>query len=155
MDLDGMPLNTAPGNKPDLEIEFNDFAIIGEVTLSSGATQFKMEGDSVPRHYGDFKMRMDKEVYCIFIAPKVDDGTKAFFFNLNKGFTKRYGGATKIIPLSLNKFIDFVKIGVAKEFSDPKKLKNWLENNCILNQTIQDEEGWNNEIEKSIIGWAS
>ena len=53
MDIDGMPLNTAPGNMADLEIEFDDFGIIGEVTLSSGATQFKMEGDSVPRHFGN------------------------------------------------------------------------------------------------------
>lgn len=155
MDIDGMPLNTAPGNKADLEIEFNDFAIIGEVTLSSGATQFKMEGDSVPRHYGDFKERIQKEAYCIFIAPIVDDGTKAFFFNLNKGFTKRYGGATKIIPLTLNRFIEFINVGVENKFSDPSKLKNWLENQWVINQTIDDEEAWSNSIEKSLLKWAS
>lgn len=155
MDIDGMPLNTAPGNKADLEIEFEDFAIISEVTLSSGATQFKMEGDSVPRHYGDFKERIGKEAYCIFIAPKIDDGTKAFFFNLNKGFTKRYGGATKIIPLTLDKFIEFINIGVSSKFSDPSKLKDWLENQWILNQTIDDEEQWNVEIESSLLKWAS
>lgn len=155
MDIDGMPLNTAPGNKADLEIEFDDFAIIGEVTLSSGATQFKMEGDSVPRHYGDFKERMGKESYCIFIAPKIDYGTKAFFFNLNKGFTKRYGGATKIIPLTLDKFIEFVNVGVASNFSDPSKLKNWLEMQWLSNQTIDNEEAWNTEIEASLARWAS
>ncbi len=117
MDIDGMPLNTAPGNKPDLEIEFEDFGIIGEVTLSTGATQFKMEGDSVPRHYGDFKDRLQKDSYCLFIAPKIDEGTKAFFFNLNKGYTKRYGGATKIIPLSLEKFIEFLKVGIQSQLS--------------------------------------
>ena len=155
MDIDGMPLNCAPGNKADLEIEFEDFAIIGEVTLSSGATQFKMEGDSVPRHYGDFKERIKKEAYCLFIAPNIDDGTKAFFFNLNKGYTKRYGGATKIIPLSLNKFVEFVSLGVLNKFSDPQKLKNWLENQWILNQTIENEEIWNAKIEESLLKWAS
>ena len=154
MDIDGMPLNTAPGNKSDLEIEFDDFAIIGEVTLSSGATQFKMEGDSVPRHYGDFKEKTGKGSYCIFIAPKVDDGTKAFFFNLNKGFTKRYGGATKIIPLTLDKFIEFVNVGVANKFSDSSKLKSWLEKQWVDNQTIEDEEIWNNKIERSLSKWA-
>lgn len=155
MDIDGMPLNTAPGNKADLEIEFEDFAIIGEVTLSSGATQFKMEGDSVPRHFGDFKERIGKEAYCIFIAPKIDDGTKAFFFNLNKGYTKRYGGATKIIPLTLDKFMEFVNIGVLSRFSDPNKMRIWLENQWILNQTIVDEVSWNKEIESSLLQWAS
>lgn len=155
MDIDGMPLNTAPGNKPDLEIEFDDFGIIGEVTLSSGATQFKMEGDSVPRHYGDFKERTNKESYCLFIAPKVDEGTKAFFFNLNKGFTKRYGGATKIIPLTLEKFIEFVNVGVKHKFSDPNKLKSWLEEQWAINQTIGDESEWNERIEEKIKSWAA
>ena len=155
MDIDGMPLNTAPGNKADLEIEFDEFAIIGEVTLSSGATQFKMEGDSVPRHYGDFKDRIGKEAYCIFIAPKIDDGTKAFFFNLNKGYTRRYGGATKIIPLTLEKFIEFVTIGVTNKFTNPTKLQSWLEDQWALNQTIDDEENWNIGIEHSLGKWAS
>jgi len=155
MDIDGMPLNTAPGNKADLEIEFKDFGIIGEVTLSSGATQFKMEGDSVPRHYGDFKARTKKESYCLFIAPKVDDGTKAFFFNLNKGHTKRYGGATKIIPLTLEKFIEFVNVGVKHKFSKPAKLKNWLEEQWIINQSIGDEAEWSDKIEENIKSWAA
>lgn len=155
MDIDGMPLNTAPGNKPDLEIEFDDFGIIGEVTLSSGATQFKMEGDSVPRHYGDFKERTRKESYCLFIAPKIDDGTKAFFFNLNKGFTKRYGGATKIIPLTLEKFIEFVNVGVNYKFSEPGKLKSWLEKQWTINQSIGDEVEWSDNIEENIKFWAA
>lgn len=153
MDIDGMPLNTAPGNKPDIEVEFDDFGIIGEVTLSSGATQFKMEGDSVPRHYGDFKERINKDSYCLFIAPRIDEGSKAFFFNLNKGFTKRYGGATKIIPLSLDKFIDFFTVGVQRKFSKPDKLKIWLENQWLVNQTIGDESEWSNLIEKNVESW--
>jgi len=155
MDIDGMPLHTAPGNKPDLEIEFDDFAIIGEVTLSTGATQFKMEGDSVPRHYGDFKKKTGKETYCIFIAPKINEGTRGFFFNLNKGYTKIYGGATKIIPMTIETFIEFVNVGVESEFSDPGKLKDWLENQWLNNQKVENEEIWYNDIEKEIIKWAS
>lgn len=155
MDIDGMPLNTAPGNKPDLEIEFDDFIILGEVTLSSGATQFKMEGDSVPRHFGNIKREIAKETYCIFIAPNIHDGCLAHFFNLNRFNTKHYGGKTKIIPLSLDKFIDFINVGVACGFSNPNKLKGWLENQCELNQTIEDEESWKIEVENSILEWAS
>jgi len=155
MDIDGMPLNTAPGNMADLEIEFDDFGIIGEVTLSSGATQFKMEGDSVPRHFGNALRKFEKDTYCIFIAPNIHEGCLAHFFNLNRFNTKHYGGKTKIIPLSLDKFIEFVNIGVSNKFSDPAKLKNWLENQWVLNQTIEDEEEWKSEIEKNILKWAS
>lgn len=155
MDIDGMPLNTAPGNMADLEIEFENFGIIGEVTLSSGATQFKMEGDSVPRHFGNALRKFEKDTYCIFIAPNIHDGCLAHFFNLNRFNTKHYGGKTKIIPLSLDKFIEFVNIGVSNKFSDPDKLKNWLENQWVLNQTIDDEDAWKSEIEKNILEWAS
>jgi hypothetical protein len=155
MDIDGMPLNTAPGNKPDLEIEFDDFVILGEVTLSSGATQFKMEGDSVPRHFGNIKRDLGKETYCIFIAPNIHEGCLAHFFNLNRFNTKHYGGKTKIIPLSLDKFIDFISIGVASRFSDPEKLKGWLESQWELNQTIEDEETWRTQVDISILQWAS
>ena len=154
MDIDGMPLNTAPGNMADLEIEFDDFGIIGEVTLSSGATQFKMEGDSVPRHFGNALRKFEKDTYCIFIAPNIHEGCLAHFFNLNRFNTKHYGGKTKIIPLSLDKFIEFVNIGVSYKFSDPTILKNWLENQWVLNQTIKDEEKWKSEIEKNILKWA-
>ena len=34
MDIDGMPLNYAPGNKPDIEIEYENFCMIVEVTMS-------------------------------------------------------------------------------------------------------------------------
>jgi len=155
IDIDGMPLNTAPGNMADIEIEFDDFAIIGEVTMSSGATQFKMEGDSVPRHYGEFKRKIKKNTYCLFVAPNINDGTKAFFFNLNKGYTKLYGGATKILPISLDKFIEFVSVGVRNKFSDPTKLHIWLENQWINNRKSKNEIIWNNKIEESILKWAS
>ncbi len=155
MDIDGMPLNTAPGKKADIEIEFDDFAIIGEVTLSTGATQFKMEGDSVPRHFGDFKKTIGKETYCIFVAPNIHDGCLAHFFNLNRLNTKHYGGKTKIIPMNLDKFIEFIRIGVSSNFKDPSKLKCWLENQCSVNQTIEDEEAWRLGIETSLAEWAS
>jgi hypothetical protein len=155
MDIDGMPLNTAPGNMADLEVEFDDFGIIGEVTLSSGATQFKMEGDSVPRHFGNALRKFEKDTYCIFIAPNIHEGCLAHFFNLNRLNTKHYGGKTKIIPLSLEKFIEFVNIGVTNKFSDPSKLKNWLENQWLLNQTIEDEEVWMSKIYTNLKKWAS
>jgi hypothetical protein len=82
-------------------------------------------------------------------------GVLAHFFNLNRFNTKHYGGKTKIIPLSLDKFIDFISIGVASRFSDPEKLKGWLESQWELNQTIEDEETWRTQVDISILQWAS
>lgn len=80
-DLDGAPLSTAGGNKPDIECEYNGFNLIVEVTMSSGNTQFNMEGESVARHYGKAKQASDKPVYCLFIAPQISEGALAHFFN--------------------------------------------------------------------------
>lgn len=154
MDMEGMPLNTAPGGKADLEIEFDDFGIIGEVTLSGGHTQFKMESDSVPRHFGQFKKIINKDTYCIFIAPKISEGSKAHFYNLNRFETRLYGGKTKIIPLTLDGFIEFVKIGVECNFSNPLTLKNWLETQWCSIESVQDEVEWFDFIRKNIANWA-
>ena len=153
MDIDGMPLNYAPGNKPDIESEFEDFGIITEVTMSRGNTQFKMESESVPRHYGKAKELLNKEMYCLFIAPKISEGTLAHYFNLNRFNTKLYGGKTKIIPLSIEQFVEFVKVGVESKFSNPELLKNWLKQQWEKNQTLDDEELWSSEINDSIVKW--
>ncbi len=154
VDLDGMPLNTAPGKKPDIEINYGSFSCIVEVTMSSGDTQFNMEGSSVPRHYGDLVRKVDHDAYCIFIAPKVAPGTKAHFFNLNRFSTKHYGGKTKIVPMSLDDFISFLQVGITHNFQDVNKLKNWLDNLISFNLDSEDEEVWFEEIRRKISTWA-
>jgi len=155
MDIDGMPLNYAPGNQPDIESEFEDFGIITEVTMSGGNTQYNMEGESVPRHFGKAKESLGKEMYCLFIAPKISDGALAHYFNLNRMNTKLYGGKTKIIPLSIEQFVEFVKVGVEQGFNNPKVLKDWLEKQWEANQHCDDEQVWYNGIQESILKWAS
>lgn len=155
MDIDGMPLNYAPGNKPDIESEFNDFGIITEVTMSSGNTQYNMEGESVPRHFGKAKETLGMEMFCLFIAPKISEVTLAHYFNLNRMNTKLYGGKTKIIPLSLEQFINFVKVGVQNRFNNPNVLKNWLASLWAENQSCNDEQEWCEQIQSSILRWVS
>ncbi|WP_373798212.1 AlwI family type II restriction endonuclease [Glaesserella sp.] len=153
-DLDGMPLNTAPGNKPDIEINYGDFSCIVEVTMSRGETQFNMEGSSVARHYGDLVEKLQhNKAYCFFIAPKISESTKAFFFNLNRMNTKRYGGKTKIIPMNLNDFIKFIQVGIMKNFSKVSILENWLNQQWLYNQEAEDEDIWFKHLQASILQW--
>ncbi len=153
MDIDGMPLNYAPGNKPDIVSEFENFCLVTEVTMSSGHTQYRMENESVPRHFGKTKEAVQKETYCIFIAPKISEGTLAHYFNLNKMKTKLYGGKTKIIPLTITQFINFIEIGVDNKFDNPRKLKDWLETQWKNNQVLADEEIWYKSIENNLPTW--
>lgn len=155
VDIDGMPLNYAPGQKPDIESEYSDFGIITEVTMSGGHTQYKMENESVPRHFGKAKEILNKEMYCLFVAPKISEGTLAHYFNLNRINTRLYGGKTKIIPLTIDQFIEFIKSGIENKFNNPEKLKNWLEKQWQNNQEMEDENVWSENIKKSILKWAS
>lgn len=155
LDLDGMPLNYAPGKKPDIELDYGDFGVIVEVTLSTGQKQYEMEGEPVARHFGRAKEELHDNLYCIFIANQVSDGTLSHYFNLNKMNTKYYGGKTKIIPLTIDSFVTFIEVGKKLKFNNPKKLEQWLERLWIINQDCKDENIWFNEIQDSILRWAS
>lgn len=107
IDEELQPVSHAAGNQSDMEIEYEEFIILGEVTTSGGATQFKMEAEPVTRHYLNKLKEMKennvhKELYCIFMAPKLNDNTFIEFQKYNINFN------TKIVPLTLNHFISLI-----------------------------------------------
>ncbi len=153
-DLDGAPLSTASAKKPDIECEYETFKLIIEVTMSSGQKQYDMEGEPVARHYGDAKRESaEKPVYCLFIAPKVSEGTLAHFHNLNKMNTKFYGGKTQIVPMNLETFIKFTEIGVDKKFSQTEVLEKFFSQAIEANSNSEDEEIWFSDVEKMAETW--
>lgn len=155
VDLDGMPLSNAPGKKPDIEIDYNSFSLIVEVTLSSGERQYDMEGEPVARHYGRAKEEIKKDLFCLFIAPQISRGTLSHYFNLNKMNTKYYGGKTKIIPLTIENFISFLTAARDSKFNNPTKLEVWLDSLWKYNQECEDESVWFEEIQNNVLKWAS
>ncbi|HLA55537.1 MAG TPA: AlwI family type II restriction endonuclease [Flavobacterium sp.] len=155
IDTDGVPLNTASGNKADIEIEYETFKMIVEVTLSSGNTQFNMEGESVARHFGTMQNASEKPVFCFFIAPKISDGALAHFFNLNRLHTRAYGGKTRILPMNVTNFVQFITTAKNTNFSNSKTLHDYLDNLINQNQNIEDEVIWFDNIKRSIESWSA
>jgi AlwI restriction endonuclease len=155
IDLDGVPLNTALGNMPDIEVEYDGFKVIVEVTMSSGNKQYEMEGEPVARHFGKIQNNSTVPVYCLFVAPKISEGALAHFFNLNRLNTKAYGGKTRIVPMNLNQFIAFVTIAKDKSFNNSKILKTYLDSMINNNQSVDDEIIWSQQIHDSIPVWVS
>lgn len=100
----GQPLSTAPGNMPDIECDYGNYAMSVEVTMKVGQRQHEAEGESVARHYGQLIKRAGKDAYCLFVAPSINAATLAHFYGLNHIPIELYGGRTKIIPLALNQF---------------------------------------------------
>ncbi len=154
LDLDGMPLRIAPGNKPDIEAEYDGFRLIAEVTTSTGHTQYNMESESVPRHFGDKQRGETIPAYCIFVAPSISSGTLAYFFNLNRMNTAYYGGKTRIVPMTLAQYGRFLTIAKINNFRNSKVLKAFLDEIFERNQNAASEAEWAAFVDEKISIWA-
>ncbi|MBA9076549.1 AlwI family type II restriction endonuclease [Rufibacter quisquiliarum] len=108
IDQDFLPVGTAPGGGPDLIFEFEDFVIVGEVTLTDNSRQEAAEGEPVRRHVADLVSRYpNKSVYGLFMANKIDSNT-AETFRIGVWYASNDERMTlDIIPLTLKQFRDF------------------------------------------------
>jgi hypothetical protein len=82
IDQDFLPVGTAPGGGPDLIFEFENFVIVGEVTLTTNSRQEAAEGEPVRRHVAnivDFYADKNKKVYGLFLANRIDSNTAETF----------------------------------------------------------------------------
>lgn len=157
-DDSGKPMNTALGKMADIECDYGDFDVTVEVSLSSGALQFKMEGEPVPRHIGIHKEKTNKPTYCFFIAPTINPATVAHFYTLYVSNVQMYGGKCCIIPLTLETFRKMLKDAVdASSKPTPANIKKLFEvskkyaKECLIND--ETETVWYNKITKAANNW--
>lgn len=157
-DDSGNPMNTALGKMADIECDYGDFDVTVEVSLSSGALQFKMEGEPVPRHIGIHKEKAKKPTYCFFIAPTINPATIAHFYTLYISNVDMYGGKCTIIPLQLDTFRKMLKDAVdAPVRPTPNNIKRLFEQSqkyakdCFVND--ENETVWYNRITKDAMNW--
>lgn len=60
IDDSGRPTSTAQGNMPDIECDYDTFALSVEVTLQRGQRQYESEGEPVTRHYAQLQKASGK-----------------------------------------------------------------------------------------------
>jgi len=152
-DLDGMPLNSAPGNRPDIECNYEDFNLIVEVTLSSGRKQFEMEGEPVAHHFGQISKLSLKPTYCLFVANKLNPGAVAHFFNLNRFNTSAYGGKTNIVPVELSVFREMLLRARDENLQDSRYLKKFLNFMVEFGRHAENENVWIDTIREYSKNW--
>jgi len=111
LDSEGLPRSTAPGNSPDLVINYDNFDLIIETTTLLGKNQKKAEDQSVPRHLFNHIQKTNKNSYCLFIAPFIDeDLAKQYQYYSSPHENAGYEGMKlSIIPLNLNVIKEFVE----------------------------------------------
>ena len=156
----GNPMCTAAGKMADIECEYEDFDLNVEVSLSSGALQFKMEGEPIPRHIGLKKEKTHKETFGFFIAPTINEATVAHFYSLYSSNIQMYGGKCCIIPMTLSVFRGMLKKAYnskTKPCSEDIKIlfeksKKYVKE-CVVNDLT--EKDWYLKITEDLDNWLS
>lgn len=150
----GQPLSTAVGNTPDIICDYGDFGLTVEVTMQSGQRQYETEGEPVARHLAKYKKSTNKETFCLFIAPQINEACIAHFFTLSKTNISYYGGKSLIIPLPLENFIKMVQNSYnAKFIPTPKHIKELFDFAKLEAKKDIDEKQWYENIQEKAINW--
>lgn len=157
LDDEGMPMSTALGKMPDIECLYNDFGLIVEVTMSGGLKQFDMEGESVPRHLGQFKKKIGIETYGLFIAPSISESTIGHFFSLHTSNISYYGGKANIVPITLDMFRTMIENAYASKVNgyipSSDDIKKVFEKSREIALSAESEQDWYTKLNEYINGW--
>ena len=117
IDQDFLPVNTAPGNGPDLIFEFKDSILIVEVTLTASSRQEAAEGEPVRRHVAKFAERFldtGKSVYGLFLALHIDNNT-AHTFRMGDWYINDETKINlQIVPMKLDDFYKLFLFGITQ-----------------------------------------
>jgi hypothetical protein len=153
---DNEPTFTAPANKPDIECFYENYNAICEVTMITGRNQWYNEGQPVMRHLRDFENKyQDKKAYCLFVAPKLHRDTINTFWNAIK--YEYEGQKQRIIPLSINVFIELLKILVEikqnGKFLRHNELFSLYDEILEASKNLSDSNEWIKNISNTIISW--
>lgn len=154
LDDTGMPLSTAPGNQADMVCAYENFDVLVEVTLSTGATQYKMEGEPVSRHLGNHRTSTGRDSYCIFIANSIHEATLAHFYSLHRIHVAYYGGVSKIIPLTLTDFKQMLAAAYKQTVKPTaSEIYAFVQTASALALTADDEQDWYQGIVQLVKNW--
>lgn len=146
LDADFMPVSTASGGKGDLYCEFESFAVLTEVTMSTSSRQEAMEGEPVRRHVSDAVFSYTKPVYGMFIAIKIDTNTAETF---RHGVWYAKGDIHQrlnIVPFSLAQFqICFERMFRTNQAS-PEMLVELIDY-CVSRRDMMEAPAWKEYID--------
>ncbi|WP_216831013.1 AlwI family type II restriction endonuclease [Alkalihalobacterium elongatum] len=159
VDEEFYPLGHAVGGGSDLIFEFEDFVIVGEVTLSSSSRQEAMEGAPVRKHVADMVnhyAKKGKRVYGLFMANTIDTNT-AETFRLGVWYQSDDTRLDlEILPITLEQFTLIFENGFRG--GNSRLTNRMIENlikNCRQNCSSLDAPSWKLMIEKEVNQFAN
>lgn len=150
----GQPLSTASGNTPDIVCDYGSFGLTVEVTMQSGQRQYEAEGEPVARHLAKYKKSSNKEAFCLFIAPQINEACIAYFYSLTKVNISYYGGKSIIVPLPLEVFMKMVENSYSAKFvPTPVHIKELFDFAQQSAEISADENQWFYSIQEKALSW--
>lgn len=150
LDQDFMPRNTAPGGGADLIFEFATYVLVVEVTLTKSHRQMAVESEPARRHTVQYKQNFsNKDVYCLFIAPSVDNNV-AETFRIGVWYDGDDEEFVNIIPMNLSDFINAVETFLESKFRN-LQFKSLLER-CLIFRNVHAPQ-WKKIISKEVNEW--
>lgn len=145
------PRGTAPGGGPDLIVEFEDFVVVVEVTLTRSSRQIAAEGEPVRRHVAQIQKETHKPVYGLFIAPTIDNNT-AEVFRIGVWYWGDEKDYLHLVPLPLGQFRRVIEL-LAEHPFEPGDLIGLLDK--CLTYRHQEAPKWKSQIESAVDNWLS
>ena len=150
IDQDFLPRNTAPGGGSDLIFEFETYVLVVEVTLTVSHRQMSAESEPVRRHAVQYKLQYpNKEVYCLFIAPAVDNNVVETF-RIGVWYNGDEEEFVNIIPMSLTDFIVGFETLSLRRFTN-FDFKTLLDRSLIFRNVRAPQ--WKQSITKEVNEW--
>ena len=133
MDSYGNPIGNAKSGVEDALIEFENFSILIECSLRTGASQLDFEADSVVRHLKTYLTNNnDKKAFTLFIAPSID---LEFTMMISKNKT-----TCPVLPLTIEQFKKLVS--TVSNLDYPNSLHSIIKDLIRLDLDHRSAEEW-------------
>jgi hypothetical protein len=158
MDDTLQPVDCARGNRPDILVEFGDYLLAVEVTLTSGRRQYITETEPVTFHVGKCQheeniSKKGRKVYGLFIAPNIHKHTAHYFHQyIQKMEVPDFGNVT-VIPLDLKTWLSVLEFANSIGYVRRHDLGSLLVNIEREGLVAKDGDSWMNAIPEHISVW--
>lgn len=145
VDVDFRPVSTAPGNGPDMIFEFENFAVVVEVTLTENSRQEACEGEPVRRHIAEQVKSCQKPIYGLFVAIRIDTNT-AETFRVGTWYTTNDDRTRlDIVPVPLKDFEKFFSRAFTNGNPNHHHLRDFF-SQCLQSRDAEFAPRWKQQI---------
>lgn len=113
-----------------------------------------MEGESVSRHLAKFKKEINKNAYCLFVAPIINEACIAHFYGLHNLNISYYGEISVIVPIPLNVFKKMLEDSFKASYTpNSEQVKSFFEYSKTVAIESHSEQEWYNKVVEKALNW--